>query len=282
MTTTRPGNILFGRVLRCAFVVVGMSGLMAQDFASAQFTSKGSSDWLYFDLGCEEVNWEGYFAPHRWTVQGTFDQDVSTHEIIFPADSTALTHWSIEIPANGILSFSMRGGAERLQEVKLLLDGIDQRYRIADGETVYTPYLRSGERFELEVPGGAEAIHWTDLSFHTNARGVFILPGESDRRQRYRSVERDHLDRVQFPKESYRSWPYFDFDGYPESTDDQVVLDRSTDRLEVNFRDELGMVDGQYYLLRHFSIREKCNRGNVLKYSAKWMPLPLVAAPRGK
>ncbi|MEM9260457.1 MAG: hypothetical protein AAGA62_12480, partial [Bacteroidota bacterium] len=41
-------------------------GLALTEAKEELVTEQPSKDYLYFDLGCNSNEWEGYFAPKRW------------------------------------------------------------------------------------------------------------------------------------------------------------------------------------------------------------------------
>lgn len=261
------------------------------DLAAAELTEKGDGMWLYFDLGCSDTAWSGYFAPHRWNLRAggetaspapegrqyrVVTDSLGRRTVELPARRAVAQRWSVDLPAPGFLSFSITGDSAAVRASQLLIDGVEQPARPRGGKLVFSPFLRRGERFTLSVPPGQGAVSWGELRFHTNATGVFILPEADSGAQRFRPVVGNRIDRIFMPRRYSQEWPVFDFDGQPETTDDQQPLEYSTERFEMAYTDRVRVDEEGYFLEREFTIRERCSDGNVLRQRVRWAPLPLI------
>jgi hypothetical protein len=287
----------------CYIAVCGMAfilnspgetgGLWAQGGVVPNVEAKEQSAANYFDLGCGARAWDGYFAPSRWRrhlADGRVAKSSPTPELVrdasgnsaleFPAGQLAGAVWSIEIPAAGYLSFRLQTSAGRAPEnIRIQINDRSATYQVRSDGLYYSPYLKAGDLFRLEFGAGKLPLRWEQLIFHTNVSGVFVYPEEQHLRRRSREVSKGHLERVFFREESRGGWPIFDQDGDRTTEDDQIELRASTDQFEVNYVDRPVEIDGQTWLNRTFIIREKCSRGNWLRRSRPWMPLPMI---RGK
>lgn len=247
-------------------------------------------DYQYYDLACNVNAWEGYFAPDRWkrnvvkaepaAIVRIEEMDVDEQEkrlVVVGQYREVVETWSIEIPAAGYLSFRLlpaRGKSEEPLRV-MINDRTDAFERRADG-LYYSPFLKAGDKFSLQIPAGETIYHWTNLLFHTNYKAVIVRLGEIDPGRKFVPIEAALIQRIFFLSNEPGTWPTFDQDGDLNSYDDQFELRESDDRFEVDYRDEVEVKDGRFYLLRTFTIREKCSRGNWLKKQRRWVELPIV------
>ncbi len=267
--------------------------LMAWGSASAQATSmvdaglatKGDGDWIYYDLGCNDGSWDGYFAPSHWERKINEERyPVTEHDgpilreenLHFAPDREHDESWSIDAPARGFMTFQLTGDSSALAGVRLFINGVDHFCQVETGTTFISPFMSEGDVFTLLIPAGEEALRWEYLRFHTNASGVFFYPGESVSRYRYRPVSGSRIDRVLFPVNRYGGWPVFDYDGDLNTLHDQQELYQDTERFTVDYQDRIQLRAGGYVLLRTFTIRENCQGGNSLRRDVPWIPLPLL------
>ncbi len=248
-------------------------------------------DYLYFDLGCNVDEWEGYFAPDRWqkVYEGHQDegeclllservqQTDNIASILFETIRSELETWSIEIPAAGYLAFHLRATSPNISgEITVSVNGETATHQLRADGAYYSPFLQAGDVFSLNIPAGSTAYRWSQLRFHTNFTGVIVRPSESAPASRYTPILEGRIQRVYFPNTGLGVWPVFDQDGDPLTTYDQQELRSSTDRFEVEYEDEIIKKENTYYLERTFTIREKCRRGNWLRRSRTWAILPLI------
>ncbi|MTB53691.1 hypothetical protein [Lewinella sp. W8] len=276
-----------------AFILLpaGESGyLWAQGGAMSDVQARGGSSFTYYDLGCGAREWNGYFAPERWQrsrAEGMTAKSVSTPNLVqdlqgnsaleFSAGQLVGEVWSIEIPAAGYLSFRLQTSAGKVPDnVSIKVNDRSSTYQVRSDGLYYSPYLKAGDLFRLEFGEGNLPVRWEQLLFHSNASGVFVYPEEKQAQRRFRAVSTGHIERVFFPDNSRSAWPIFDQDGDLRTEDDQIELRASTDQFEVNYVDRPVEIDGQTWLNRTFIIREKCSRGNWLRRSRPWMPLPMI------
>lgn len=251
-----------------------------------------AQEWTYYELGCTDEEWNGYFAPSNWRVIAENGQEIPAAEQYFSASDTKgentngiilkgarkqMMRWAIEVPATGFLSFRF-GSNEEWEGDTIIFSVNDRQERLnaqADG-IYYSPFLRPGDVFSIHIPSGSEPIAWKQLFFHTNARGVVVYPEATRTNRRYRPIKEGQLQRVEFPDRRFGSWPTFDYDGMEDTTEDRMQLRRSTDLFEVNFSDSIVFKDDNYLVERTFRIKEKCALGNTIVHTVEWHPLPLL------
>lgn len=248
-------------------------------------------DYLYFDLGCNVDEWEGYFAPHRWqkVYEGNQDEDErlllsesaqqtdNIASILFETIRSEMETWSIEIPAAGYLAFQLRATSPNISgEITVSVNGESATHQLRADGAYYSPFLQAGDVFSLNIPAGSTAYRWSQLRFHTNFTGVIVRPSESALASRFTPILEGRIQRVYFPTAGPGVWPVFDQDGDPLTVYDQQELRCSTDRFEVEYEDTVIKKEATYYLERTFTIREKCRRGNWLRRSRTWSILPLI------
>lgn len=293
-------NMRFCYIAVCCMAIVltsfGKAGdLWAQGVVVGKEETAGNEAFVYFDLGCGAREWNGYFAPDRWlrkTAGGQVAKSAAAPDLVqdargnralqFSAGVLMGEIWSIEIPAAGYLSFSLKTSVGKVPDgVKIRVNDRTDGYQVRSDGLYYSPYLKAGDTFSLEFGGDRLPVRWEQLLFHSNASGVFIYENEQRPQRRFRAVTSGHIERVFFLDDHGSKWPIFDRDGDPLTENDQVELRGSTDLFEVNYVDRPIEIDGQTWLGRTFIIREKCSRGNWLRRSRPWMPLPMIQGKPG-
>ena len=249
-----------------------------------------AGSYQYFDLNCNVGAWEGYFAPERWerslsTSAPSGDNVVAQHEtapaesatVIVGTDRGAVERWTIEIPAAGYLSFRIRpAGRVPLAELRVKVNDRAAAFNPRPDGFYYSPFLRAGDRFTLEIPAGKAIYHWTELLFHSNYSAVVVRPRQSEPTLRYAPVEAELIHRVLFPSDAPGTWPVFDRDGDPTTVYDQTELRTTNEYFRVVYHDEVVAEGDRFHLERVFNIQERCSRGSRLRTRRRWADLPLI------
>ena len=281
-------QVVFVRFVALLLLLLSWSrgtGQAAGSLVDSGLTVKGESDWIYYDLGCTDRSWDGYFSPSHWERRvgeersPTAGAGSPAHRedcLHFTAARPRAERWSIDAPARGFLSFNLVADTATLAGVRLFINGVDQFLAIRAGSKFISPFLSEGDEFTLLLPAGEQPLRWEQLRFHTNASGVFFYPAERMDRYRYRPVSGSRIDRVLFPVSRYGGWPVFDYDGDINTLHDQQPLRQDTERFTVRYEDRVQLRAGGYVLLRTFNIRENCEAGNSLHRDVPWLPLPLL------
>lgn len=289
-------NNYFLGIVGLLLFLAGGGQLCGQSTTIVNLENQGEEllfDYQYYDLACNVDAWGGYFAPDRWKrnvlkVEPTAVariEKVSVDErekrlVVVGQYREVIETWSIEIPAAGYLSFRLlpatgKGLGEEPLRV-MINDRNDVFKRRADG-LYYSPFLKAGDKFSLQIPAGETVYHWTNLLFHSNYKAVIVRLGEEDSGNKFMPIEAALIQRIFFLSEEPGAWPTFDQDGDLSSFDDQSELRGSDSRFEVDYQDQVEVEQGRFYLLRTFTIREKCSRGNWLRKQRRWVELPIVA-----
>ncbi|MEO0732566.1 MAG: hypothetical protein AAFZ52_07015 [Bacteroidota bacterium] len=287
----------FVRVFSGLFLYLGGTGsLWAQDtvtiVAEEEVVEDFLTNYVYYDLGCNANDWDGYFAPKHWQKAETTgetggkppllsdfvqrEEDVSV--VVFDTEREEIETWSIEIPVGGYLAFqlSTTGQVLKGEQITVSINGDTPIGNVRAGGVYYSPFLRAGDRFSLNIPAGKTTYRWSQLRFHSNFTAVIVWPDGTGADERYEPIRQGRIQRVLFPEEGYGTWPVFDLDGDPLTDYDRQVLRHTTERFEVDYTDRVVEEDGIFYLQRTFTIRERCRRGNWLRRSRKWAILPII------
>lgn len=287
------------RLVRCRILVVlllfllGEGVLFAQSStvrSLAEVASEPERDYLYFDLNCNVDAWEGYFAPDRWQCNVRKnsplaevpygDQNDAFGDfplVVVGRNHEVIETWSIDIPAPGYLSFQlMPADMANLEALSVRINDRTVRFNLRSDGLYYSPYLRIGDRFALQIPAGKATYRWTNLLFHTNFNAVIVRPKETEVAQRYVPIAADLIQRVSFPGSGPGRWPVFDLDGDAETLDDRTELRASGERFSVEYQDEVKLDQRGFYLERTFVIQEQCSRGSRLRSQRRWAGLPIV------
>jgi len=250
-----------------------------------------SEDFLYFDLGCNANEWDGYFSPERWQKEQStgetggnppllsefIQREENSAHIVFDAEREEMETWSIEIPSDGYLAFRLiAAGASGEEQISVSINGDTPTNTLRTNGIYYSPFLRMGDRFSINIPAGSTAYHWSQLRFHSNYTAVIVRPEALTLEERYEPIRQGRIQRVLFPEDTYGTWPVFDLDGDPLTDFDHIPLRHSTERFEVSYEDEMVEEGNRYFLQRTFTIRERCRRGNWLRRSRKWAVLPII------
>ncbi|MEL7161515.1 MAG: hypothetical protein AAFN92_12225, partial [Bacteroidota bacterium] len=198
--------------------------------------------------------------------------------IVFDTEREEIETWSIEIPVGGYLAFRLlAAGQERNgEEITVSINGDTPTGSVRSSGIYYSPFLRAGDRFSINIPSGNTVYQWSQLRFHSNFTAVIVRPEAPSLAERYEPIRQGRIQRVLFPDEGYGTWPVFDLDGDPLTDYDRQVLRHTTERFEVKYTDRVIEDDGAFYLQRTFTIRERCRRGNWLRRSRKWAVLPII------
>lgn len=246
-------------------------------------------DYLYFDLACSAGAWSGYFAPARWnrsssdTIMALAGEQDDAPSVVFDRSRKETSHWSIEIPAAGYLSFCLRvAPPSGISTVSIAVNDEKTDYQVRSDGLYYSPFLQQGDRFQLSIPADTAVYRWSKLVFHSNFNAVIVRPEREISSERFVPIREGNIQRVFFPSDLPGTWPVFDQDGDRETTEDQIELRSSNDRFEVEYTDN-EVLEGDYYALeRTFTIREVCSRANWLRRSRRWCPLPLIVDEAGR
>lgn len=239
----------------------------------------------YYDLGCEGRAWVGYFARERWQKSGADEGRCSPagtrltdENVLFGSPREQAVSWTIELPADGYLSFRLQPvSSGAMAAVRVLVNGHPLPEGVAADGIFYSPFLRMGDEFTLVIPAGGVRYYWSDLLFHSNYTGVVVRPGEHLPRRRFQPVAGSKIDRVSFSDHA-GSWPVYDADGDEMTLDDRYEIRDDTDLFELSYSDEVkwDAATGHPVLERTFVIREVCMRGNVLWKTVTWSALPML------
>lgn len=258
-----------------------------------------------FALGCTSGGFTDYFAPARWeatTIKGDGGVDVTgapnpllvegANNALVKVATQSLVQWQIAVPAEGYIAFGWRaiGGSNLFQVLvngQSVIDSTDN----AEAHTFFSPLLKTGDRFTLQLRAGKSEEAQTEISdfrFYTNAIATIARHwkatddnGESTRFTQIIAIERTSLSDVIFPADyddhgiqafgkpgdispATTGYPVADRDGNPATTTDQSRIDQCDCGYVISWNDE-GMTNGfDCLIIRHWLIEDICG-GSTMK-----------------
>jgi len=148
--------------------VVAQYGLLLNTDIEETVELEAEEDYLYFDLACSAGAWSGYFAPERWGKPSSDTSMALTSEldhapgIVFDGSRKETSHWSIEIPAAGYLSFCLRvAPPSGISTVSIVVNDEKTDYQVRSDGLYYSPFLQQGDRFQLSIPADTAVYRWS-------------------------------------------------------------------------------------------------------------------------
>lgn len=248
----------------------------------------------YFDLGCNQEGFTGYFAPSRWEgqkINGDGGVDVTgapdgllvegANSALVSVDAGSTVQWRIAIPAEGYAVFGWRvvGGSNLfsvlVNEKQVVSGNAEDRF--------FSPLLRPGDQLTLQLNASTPdaAVELSQFRLLTNAMGVTCRhwtaadeTGEEASFCQFITFQRPSIAQVLFPANrdgidapaaagsaethpDLMGYPVFDRDGNPDTPNDQFAVNEICG-YHATWTDETTFDGTRCVLKRHWLVIDNC------------------------
>jgi len=292
----------------------------AEDIAAVQiqdpFSQAGLSDLTsvtyqeqYFQLGCANAGFQGYFDAHRWAeVREITNVPTGEAALLLQQGDKLLRvrgaqrhRFEFILPADGYFSFNWTYTQQLgVAQLEVLVNGEPMDALQHDGKLI-TPTFQQGDRLSFVLPQEArQAYLLDDFTFFSNASGVYERQWFASDAQdtRYNSIqlitiERPNLTDVRIPADQeiavdgpdlnlnpqHLGIPYLAPDA-EKNIDERQELGSTYCDMDVYWQDHIEYTPEGMLIRRQWTITDFCNGSTIDKVqtiklyptSERWIP----------